>query len=188
MTGTKGTPPANKIFSDAMIARMRAFVAANYPTSTAAVAEMLFEEFGEFQPDRRVARALLSRRINVGHNPSAVRSNAAVMARIREMVAADPKAAGNAALVSMIKTEFGLDVTEGQVAGAIRAYGLSRGGPRPGQRTPRDPSHRPQKARPPETPSTPPAVAQPRPQTWPNEAREQARRREEMLRHALRGG
>lgn len=52
-----------------------------------------------------------------------------IIARIKVLVAADPKQAGNVALVDLIKAEFGVEVTPGQVAGAINREHISRGGP-----------------------------------------------------------
>jgi hypothetical protein len=117
----------NRIFTDAMVARMREFAAAEAPTTSAAVAEMLLEEFGVFIYDRQVMHAIRTHRISLGGQvPNPIRQRADIVARIRERVARDPKTAGNRVLVRLIAAEFGIEVTEGQVAGAMSREAIVR--------------------------------------------------------------
>jgi hypothetical protein len=50
-----------------------------------------------------------------------------IIARVREFIAADPKAAGNDALARLVMEEFRVFVTPGQVAGGLYKEGITRG-------------------------------------------------------------
>lgn len=196
MAAAKGSSPPNRIFSDAMLARMREFAAAEAPTTSAAVAEMLLEEFGVFIYDRQVMHAIRTHRISLGGQvPNPIRQRADIVARIRERVARDPKTAGNRVLVRLIAAEFGIEVTEGQVAGAMSREAIVRGGPRRAvvmsQEERREHNNgackawRQRKAQEvAQGAETPPAPAT-RPR-YSSEAREQAERRAAMLRDLTR--
>lgn len=178
---------ANKIFTDAMIARMRAFVAENYPTSTAALRKMLADEFQADFLSYQVFGAMRHRGIRIGHKPSPVRHNAAAMALIRTQIEAHPAHASNATLVWLIKTNLGLTVTEGQIAGAIRDAGLGGRRYRPKARKAAQTVVSVQAPETPIPPAQPQVALAARSGSWRDEATEQQRKREEMLRHALRG-
>jgi transposase len=193
----------NRIFTDAMLARIREFAAAEAPTTSAAVAEMLLEEFGVFFYDRQVIHVINHQRIRLGGQiPNPIRKRVDILDRIRALVACDPRSAGNAALVRLIAAEFGIEVTEGQVAGAIHKEGISRGGPtkyggaqtkeqrRAANRIAEKAYRERRAAKEQQRPETPPAtLTVPAPAARPRylaEAREQAERRAEMLRALTR--
>jgi hypothetical protein len=50
-----------------------------------------------------------------------------IIARVREFIAADPKAAGNVAIARLVMEEFHVFVTPGQVAGGLYKEGITRG-------------------------------------------------------------
>jgi transposase len=194
---------ATRIFTEAMLARIREFAAAEAPTTSAAVAEMLLEEFGVFFYDRQVIHVINHQRIRLGGQvPNPIRQRADILNRIRARVARDPKTAGNRVLVRLIAAEFGVTVTEGQVAGAIHKEGISRGGPtkyggaqtkeqrRAANRIAEKAYRERRAAKEQQRPETPPAMlTAPTPATRPrysSEAREQAERRAAMLRALTR--
>lgn len=115
-----------RTFTDEQILRVREFAAANYPTTIVALLDMLATEFAVFAEGGQIEWLVKSRRIRLGHHASPIRSRPDIIARVRECVINDR--ASNAALVVMVRTEFGLHVTEGQVAGAVGREGLSRDG------------------------------------------------------------
>ena len=193
----------NRIFTDAMVARMREFAAAEAPTTSATVAEMLLEEFGVFIYDRQVMDAIHYHRISLGGQvPNPIRQRADILDRIRERVARDPKTAGNRVLVRLIAAEFGIEVTEGQVAAALNKEGILRGGPtkhaaaqtreqrRAANRIANKAYRERRAAKVQQRPEAPPApLPAPAPATRPrysSEAREQAERRAAMLRALTR--
>lgn len=183
MTNTRKMEPPNKIFSNAMVARIREFVAENHPTNTATLAEMLLAEFATRFTPRQVGQLLTRQRLTViKPSLSPVRGNPALMQRIREMIEIDPGLATGEAIAWMIKQEFGIAATNGQIAGAIATAGLS--GIRSAAKA-QERAARPQATKPPETPQTPPAVVTAAP-SYRDEAEAQARKREEMLRELLR--
>lgn len=115
-----------RTFTDEQILRVCEFAAANYPTTTVALLDMLATEFAVFAEGGQIEWLVKSRRIKLGQHASPIRSRPDIIARVRACVINDR--ASNAALVVMVKREFGLHVTEGQVAGAISREGLSRDG------------------------------------------------------------
>lgn len=126
MTNTRTMEPPNKIFTTAMVDRIRAFVAENRPTGAAAIAEMLLEEFRTFFDENQVAGILKRERILTGRATSPIRDDPAILTRIRERIATHPAACGNVDIMKLIADEFGITVTEGQVAGAITREGIVR--------------------------------------------------------------
>lgn len=135
MTNTRKMAPPNKMFTTAMVDRIQAFVAAQTPPiSIASVTEMLMDEFGAFFEDQKVYGWLYRHGIKLSRAPSPIRDDPAILTRIRERIATHPAACGNVDIVKLIADEFGLSVTEGQVAGAIRRAGIVRTGIRKGVR------------------------------------------------------
>lgn len=208
--------PPNKIFTDAMVVRMRAFAEEHAPTSPTAVADMLAFEFGALVTEKQVRMACEVRRIvlTLGQPLSPIRSRPEIVARIVRMVAENPAGASNTAIQRMVEAEFGLVVTPGQVAGMMHREGIKRGTARPGgygrpkpvppvvkatpAPKPPPPPKAPQKAVEPPKPVEVAKPPEPAPAPSPTKqapardtviwypALEQQRKRDEMLRWALR--
>lgn len=111
----------NPVRNPKVMARVKAFLAANTKRPVLpALMEFVENECGlpDVSEDQVIRAVRRFEGIRFGQPRNPVRAPA-IIARIRQMVADDPRSAGNAVLVALIRTEFGLTVTEGQVAQAL---------------------------------------------------------------------
>lgn len=132
-------PHPNRIWSPEDVERVRQFVALSYPTTTEAVWNLATTTLN-LDVTMRATREMLTRyKISVGRADLNVLHRPDIIARIKRRIARSNKnkrTIGNLGIVRMVKREFGVDVTIGQVAGVLHREGIVRLGKMKQQRKP----------------------------------------------------